>query len=759
MVGRTLGHYEIIEPLGAGGMGEVYRAHDPMLERDVALKVLPTETLTDEKARARMLREARMAARLNHPHVCTVHEVGEADGQVYIAMELVEGKPLSTILGGGPLPVHQALRYGIQMADALAHAQERGVVHRDLKSSNVVITPEGRAKVLDFGLAKQLAGEELADATTEFGSTLTVPGSVVGTLAYMAPEQLRGQPADARSDIWALGVVLYEMLGEQRPFVGNTGPTLTAAILTEAPQTLPENVPTALRGVVERCLAKDVAERYQRAAEVREVLETVQSGGVIALPPSRASRLRTAVLPFANLTGKPEEEYLADGFTQEMITQLGRLHPEGLSVIARTSVMRYKRGDTPVDQIGRELGVDYVLEGSTQREAGRVRITAELIDVRDQTQLWADSYERELSGILAVQSEVAREVAEALAIELLPAEQARLISAPTVDPEAHDAYLKGTYNWQKLTPEGLDNAQRYFDLALDIEPDYAPAYEGLAIVWGAREQMGVTPPEEAGPKSMAAALRAVELDDESAKAHEALALAKTWRDWDWAGAWPEWRRALDLDPNGANAHAYYAHFLAIMGRVDEAVEHSERALELDPFNPLFHSLYSIVLHYQRRDDDALAAARTALGMQPDEPVAHCVAMITESAGGRHTEAVAAGKAYANVVYGDPAVEEAIDQGWAQGGHREAFRRAVTALAKRFRTSFALPGDIAFFCMAAGEHEQAVEWLEQGFDFHDPSLPYLGLPAFDPLHSDPRFQDLVRRMNLPDLPLSSGSSGS
>jgi TolB-like protein len=488
------------------------------------------------------------------------------------------------------------------------------------------------------------------------------------------------------------------------------------------------------------------------------VLETVQSGGVIAPPPLRASRLRTAVLPFANLTGNPEEEYLADGFTQEMITQLGRLHPEGLSVIARTSVMRYKTGDTPVDKIGKELSVDYVLEGSTQREAGRVRITAELIDVRDQTQLWADSYERELSGILAVQREVAREVAEALAIELLPAEQARLISAPTVDPEAHDAYLKGTYNWQKLTPEGLDNAQRYFDLALDIDPDYAPAYEGLAIVWGAREQMGFTPPEEAGPKSMEAALRAVELDDESAKAHEALAMARTWRDWDWAGAWPEWRRSLELDPNGANAHAYYAHFLAIMGRVDEAIEHSEQALELDPFNPLFHSLYSVVLCYQRRDDDALAAARTALAMQPDEPVAHFVAMYTETAGGRHAEAVAAGKALSNVVYGDPAVEEAIDQGWAQGGHREAFRRGVTALARRFRTSFALPADIALFCMAAGEHDQALEWLEQGFDIHDPGLPYLGLPAFDPLHSDPRFQDLVRRLSLPDVPSSSGGSG-
>jgi TolB-like protein/Tfp pilus assembly protein PilF len=470
----------------------------------------------------------------------------------------------------------------------------------------------------------------------------------------MSPEQLRGRPADARSDVWALGVVLYEMAAGVRPFAGLTGYELSEAILSRSPRPLPAGVPPGLAAVIEHCLAKEPGQRYQGAAEVGSALETgagrrpallarrrwallaslavavaiaaalgvdsarrLFSGGGDARPPA----VRMAVLPFANLTGDPEQEYLSDGLTQELIAQLGRLHPEGLSVIARSSVMRYKKGDTPVDQIGRELGVAYVLEGSARREANLVRITAELVHVADQTQLWADTYEREVSGLLALQSEVARRVAEALALRLLPAEQARLTSARTVDPEAYEAYLKGSYHWQKLTREDLDTAQRYFERALAKDPSYAPAYEGLAWVWGSRQQIAATPPHEGGPKAKAAALRAIALDDRSAGAHEVLALVATWTDWDWAGAEPEWRRALELDSSSANAHAYFAHFLAITGRAAEAIAHSERALELDPFHAAFHGMYAWVLYFDRRFDDAMVAARTALAMQPDQPVA------------------------------------------------------------------------------------------------------------------------------------------
>jgi len=799
--GTRVGEFEVLSLLGAGGMGEVYRAQDARLQREVALKVLPAETLTDEKARARLLREARMAGKLNHPHVCTIHEVGEAEGQVHIAMELVEGKTLATMLGSGRLPTEQAQRYGIQVADALAHAHGRGVVHRDLKSGNVVITPEGRAKVLDFGLAKPLVFDELSDAATTVGAPLTEPGSPAGTLAYMAPEQLRGQPADARSDIWALGVVLHEMVGGRRPFVAETGPALSAAILKESPEPLPEIVPATLRAVIERCLAKEPGERYQRAEEVRAALETAQSGGgtlptredpssarrgwlamgamaaavILALlvlltalnvggmrdvllgpDDSRQEVIRVAVLPFANLSGDPEEEYFADGFTQEMTTQLARLHPESLRVIARTSVMRYKGGNKPVDEIGGELGVDYVLEGGTQREAGRVRITAELINVLDQTQLWADTFERDLAGILVVQSEVAEQVAEALALELLPAEQARLASVQTVDPQAHDAYLRGSYHLMRLTPEDFDAALLYFEMALENDPNYAPAYSGIADFWISQQQLGIRSPAEAGPKAKEAALRAIALDDQLAVAHGTLAAIRTFADWDWDGAWPEWRRALELDPNAAMAHAFYAHFLAIVGRNEEATRHSERALELDPFNALYHGLYAMVLYADRRYDDAMAAAETALAMQPGLlPASNIVLAVLISKGLRDEQLAHQRERIAR----DPELVAAFERGLEEGGHEGAQRAIADLMATRYETAgrvpnpgvarIYLPVDIALRYLDAGDHEKAIDWLEEAFEVGDPNLPYIGpMPSWDPVRSNARFQEVLRRMNLP-----------
>ena len=424
--GTRLGPYEVLGQIGAGGMGEVYKARDTRLDRTVAIKVLPPAMLADGTARARLLREARLASQLNHPHICTVHDVGEADGYVYVAMELVEGQSLSAELAGGALSADQFLRFGSQIADALAHAHAHGVVHRDLKSANVVITPDGRVKVLDFGLAKRLEEHEL-DEVTRSRLSMTAPGVVVGTPAYMAPEQLRGDPADARSDIWALGVVLYEMAAGVRPFRGQTGFSLTSAVLKEAPPPLPTTVPAEVGATIARCLEKEPGRRYQHAGEVRAALDATQAGtaapwaawryrlarhrsfalatglvaicGVLAalvalvaldvggvrtrLVGRSATAVRLAVLPFENRTGDPEQEYFSDGMTDELIAQLGRLHPSGLLVIARTSVMRYKNSTAPLDQIARELGVAYVLEGSARREGGRIRISAALIQATE----------------------------------------------------------------------------------------------------------------------------------------------------------------------------------------------------------------------------------------------------------------------------------------------------------------------------------------------------------------------------------------
>ena len=801
--GASFGVYEELAPLGAGGMGEVWRARDPRLEREVALKVLPSSLETDESARKRLLREARLASKLNHPNVCTIYEVGEAEGRAFIAMELVEGRSLAENLDAGPLPPEQVLRYGEQVAEALEHAHSREVVHRDLKCANVVITPEGRAKVLDFGLAGRIRDDDLVDATTQSLESAELSGKIAGTLPYMAPEQLRGQPADSRSDLWALGIMLYEMASGQRPFRGDTGFELSSAILGQPTPKLPPRamgqLPTQLQTVIEHCLEKDPNARYQHAAEVRAALETTRTGSGEPLPSARSATgnrrrwvpaaagvavviaalvwlgsggvgdgvlgngmvaqrpVRMAVLPFANLTGDPEQAYLSDGITQEMITQLGKLHPDGLSVIARSSVMRYRDGTTPIDEIGRELDVDYVLEGSAQLHGDRVRIATELIDVANQTQLWADAFDRELSGILIVQSEVAREVAAALALKLLPAEQQRLTSRDTIDPAAYEAYLKGSLHWKTLTPAGIDLAERHFEQALAADPSFAAAHAGLAIVWAGRQQMGLVPPSEAGPKAKAAAERAIALDATSDDAHAALAMVGTWTDWDWNFAEREWQRALEINPSNANAQAYYAHFLAIRGRSNEAVEHGERSIQLDPYNPLFRALYGMVLVFDRNYDGAIAAARSSLELQPGNPLAGAVLQHAYIATGMKDEQLDHQR---ERIARDPERVAAFERGLKEGGYEGAQLAIANLLAARYEAAKGVPdasarrvftaNAIAWRYIDGGDSRRAIEFLEEAYQARDPNLPYLGLPLFDPLRPDPRFQALARKMKLPHV---------
>jgi TolB-like protein/Tfp pilus assembly protein PilF len=783
-------------------MGEVWRARDPRLERDVALKVLPATAEADESARKRLLREARMASKLNHPHVCTIYEVGEAEGQAFIAMELVEGESLAARLSTGPLPPEQVLRYGEQVAEALEHAHSRGVVHRDLKCANVVITPEGRAKVLDFGLAGRLRGETDGEASTQSMESAELSGKIAGTLPYMAPEQLRGQPADSRSDLWAVGIMIYEMAAGSRPFRGNTGFELSSAILGQPTPSLPRTatgqLPAQLQAVIDHCLEKDPDARYQSAGEVRAALEMTRTGSdgqlPSAAPTTRPWRwplaaativalvtvlvflglggarnrlfdggfleqrpIRLAVLPFANLSGDPEQAFLSDGLTQEMITHLGKLHPEGLSVIARSSVMRYLGKNIPIDQIGRELEVDYVLEGSAQREGDRIRIATELIEVAAQTQLWADAFDRELSGILMVQSEIAREVANALALKLLPNELQRLTSADTVNSAAYEAYLKGSMHWTTATPEGFDSAERYFKQALEEDPSYAEAYAGLAWVWGGRQQIGISPPSEAGPKGKAAAERAIALDETSDAAHAALAAVSTWTDWDWEVAEREWQRTLEINPNNAFAQAYYAHFLALMGRTDEAAPHAERSIELDPYNPLLRALYGMVLVMDRRFDEAAAAARAALDLHPNAPIAGAVLQHVSIAKGMREEQL---RHQRERIARDPERVAAFEQGLAEGGYEGAQLAIADLLAERYemaegipdagrRTVF-LPVAISWRFIDGGDFQHGIDWLEEAYRVGDPNLPYLATPLFDPLRSDPRFQELARRMNLPHV---------
>jgi TolB-like protein len=781
--GTRLGQYEILSALGAGGMGEVYRAHDSKLGRDVAIKVLPASSVGDQTARARLIREARTAAKLNHPHICTIHDVGEAEGHVFVAMELVDGESLAARLKRGPLPVDDVLRYGAQVADGLAHAHERGIVHRDLKSANIVLTPEGRAKILDFGLAKRQHAAASGETTI---ATVTERGTLAGTIAYMAPEQLRGVDADARSDIWALGVVLYGMTAGVRPFQGHTDFALSAAILNQPVPPLGPAVPTELGALIGRCLEKDPEQRLQRSADVQAALQAIGTGTTAPGPSRRRSSprwyiaagvavaigatlvgfnvaglrdrlrertvtparaIRLAVLPFENLTGDSEQEYFSDGLTDELIAQLGRLHPGQLAVIARTSVMSFKKTGKAVDQIGRELRVDYVLEGSARLEAGRAHIVAELVRVSDQTQLWSDTYDRDLSGILAVQSEVSKQVARSMALTLLPDEQARLASAPSVNPEAYDAYLKGLEHWYRLTPPDLDVAQRYFELALQKDPAYAVAHAGIAALWVGRATMGFVSPREAGSKAKAAAARALAIDDRNAEAHLWLGVLKYYYGgWDVAGADAEFRRAIELNPTLPDARAMYSHFLCTLKRPADARAQIERAVDGDPLNAMLHAFYGVVLQYTKENDQALLQFRIALATSPDLPFAHQSLWEVLHATGHDEESLPELKKWAPGP--DPVFDEALARGMREGGYGLAMRLGADRLVERARTEFVQPTLIAEMYTFAGDNDRAFEWLDKGLALPDVILPYVQWPAWDNLRGDARFPAFLRRLHLP-----------
>jgi len=638
-----------------------------------------------------------------------------------------------------------------------------------------MVDERDQAKIMDFGLARMTGG-----------TLLTQEGMAMGTIAYMSPEQARGEEVDHRTDIWSLGVVLYEIFSGRLPFKGEQDQAVVYSILNEKPKPITDlrtEIPMSIGQVVSKALEKNLDERYQQVEELLDDLKSISAGIVpeeikvrlrkakllkrkraflyvgitgfliimtviaLSLFTGRAEVMDSiAVLPLENLSGDPDQEYFSDGITDALINELAKI--SALRVISRTSVMQYKEVKKSLSEIARELNVDAVVEASVLTVGRKAQIRAQLIQVSTEKNLWAQSYEREISDILVLQSEIARAIAREIKVKLTPQEETRLASARPVNPEAYEAYLKGSYHWKKLTPAGCDTAQRYFELALENDPSYAPAYEGLAWVWAVRQQMGITPPREAGPNSRAAALQAIALDDNSAGAHVALAVVKTWTDWDWAGAQKAWQRALDLNPNDATTQAYYSHFLAIMGCADAAIPHIELALDLDPFNALFHSLYAGILNYHRRYEDAVAAARTALAMQPDAPVAREQLNLALTAQGMHDEKLAAQRErFAH----DSELVAALERGLEEAGYEGAQRRIADVLAARYdKPGGVRARTIARLYFDAGDKDLAIDWFEKAYEEHDPNLPYIGRPFWNPLRSDPRFQDLLRKMNLPEL---------
>jgi serine/threonine-protein kinase len=769
------GRYEIIRELGKGGMGAVYQATDAKLKRTVALKFLPVEWVHDGLAKERFVREAQASASLDHPNICTVHEIDEAEGRIFISMAFVEGETLKAKIDRAPLGLDEALVIGRQVAEGLREAHKKGIVHRDIKSANIMVTGDGQVKVMDFGLAR-VRGAAL----------LTKEGMTLGTIAYMSPEQARGEDIDHRTDIWSFGVVLYEMLTGQLPFRGEHDQAVIYSILKEPPRPISDlcpELPAPVGQVVGKALEKDPDRRYPSAEELLNDLTSLSEGaepvgirarlrrakhgrrkrailyaglatviivaGIIAsaLLTERAAAMDSiAVLPIENLTGDPGKEYFVDGATDELIGQLAQIG--SLRVISRTSVMKYKALKKPVPEIARELKVKAVVEGTVHRVGDRVRIRVELIRaLPEERNLWTQTYDRAMTDVLVMYGEMARTIAGKIQVSLAPQEESRLAGARRVNPKAYEAYLQGQFHWNKLTRADLDSALQYFELALTKDPDYAQAHAGIARVWVGRQQQGFTPSSEAAPKAKAAAAKALALDPMLAEVHDTLAGIRTWADWDWEGGEAEYRRAIELNPNLPGPRAVLSHLLNILKRPEEAMAQIQRALELDPLNALFRDFYAMDLMYARRYDDAIAVIRDTLKTSPNDLIALSTLRSAYHMKRMDTEALDAWKA-SYAARGDQAAGEALVRGFQEGGYPKALERAAEILAVRSRTAYVPAWQIGTLYTRAGKKDEALEWLEKAYQAHDPNMPYISVdPIFDILRDDPRFGDLLRRMNL------------
>lgn len=787
MTGKTLSHYRLVEQIGAGGMGVVYRAHDERLERDVALKVLPADTLADEETRKRFRKEALALSQLNHPNIATVFDFDSQDGVDFLVMEIVAGELLAAKLTRGALPEKEVAALGGQIAAALEEAHERGIVHRDLKPGNVMVTPKGQAKVLDFGLAKLKRRDDAPDAT----ASATETKGIAGTLPYMAPEQLRNEVLDARTDIHALGAVLYEMATGKRVFVEDSSPRLTDAILHRLPvsaRSLNARIAPELDRIILKCLEKEPENRYQAAKEVAVDLRRLASppsatafapvrratwspsrvaltAGIVVVAiaatlvafnvgglrerllghagPPRIESI--AVLPLDNLSGDPAQEYFADGMTEALISNLAQIG--ALRVISRTSVMQYKGARKPLPQIAKELGVDAVIEGSVQRSGDRVKVTAQLIRTATDTHLWAKEYERDLRDVLTLQSEVARAIASEIKVQITPQEQTRLASARPVNPEALEAYLRGRYAWNKFTIEGFQQAIAYFEQAIRKDPLYALPYTGLA---DAEVQLAgrVMPATVAMPKAKEAALRALELDPNLAEGHNGLAFVTFYFEWNWSEAEKEYLRAIELNSGYSHVHGVYAHYLAARGQFEKALAEWGRAKEIDPLSN--NCVETRLLSYARRFAQAIEVHRKMLERDP-EAASSCFWVVTAYVKeGMADQAIAQAQKAAARLPGETLPMALQGHAYWAAGKKEEARALLTELLALSKKQYVSPYNVAVLYAGLGDRDRTMEWLEKAFQERAGLLVYLNVdPSFDNLRGDSRFKALTRRMNLPE----------
>ena len=785
MIGQTLGHYRVLEKVAAGGMGVVYRARDEQLDRDVALKVLPTGTLSDDTARRHFRKEAMALAKLNHPNIETVYEFGTQDGLDFLVMEYVPGKTLADRLREGTLPEKEVVALGMQIAAALQEAHERGIVHRDLKPANIALTEKGRAKILDFGLAKLLR-------PADEGTTLTLTDSqaAAGTLPYMPPEQLRGEPVDARADIYTIGAVLYEMATARRAYPEEQTSRLIDAILHQPPvppRALNSRISTELENIIIKCLDKDPDRRYQSATELLVDLHRLEPSSSRYTPPpppslvwgkvakligyaaagllalavglaatnvggwrdrmlgyTRAPQIRSlAVLPFENLSRNPDQDYFAEGLTDALITDLGQL--QALRVISRTSAMRYKSSQKHLDQIAQELHVDAIVEGSVSRSDGSARVTARLVYGPTDAQLWSRTYQRDLQNVFALQADLAGAIVHEIDVTLTPQEEARLAKPHSANFAAHDAYLKGRYHLHQGTEDQMREAKTYFEEAIRIDSNYAPAYAGLADYYWLTNELS---PRVAMPRAKDYVQKALALDDGLADAHATLATIKFYGDWDWRGADGEYKRAIELNPSYAEAHRVYSGFLSEMGRHEQALAEIRTAQELEPYSAITTLSAGWAFYYARKYDRAIEQCRAVADLDPHSMSARDCVGSAQLASGANEQAIALYRTLAASSGNDPLRLASLGFAYALSGRKADARKVIGQLNDASKIHYVPASLLAEIHAALGDKDKAFSWLEKAYEQHDSFLVRLKVePALDALRSDKRFEELLHRMSL------------